>query len=418
MAINSFWQNPFGQNVAQSGVSGPTAGLMGDQPATGSGLFGKWQAINADPVKRDALMAFAGQLLAGGGYSPVKQSGSEIFGRALLASQQARAQAQEQIQKQKQFESQQKLQEAQLNALQNPTTDDIQEFQFAKANGFAGTFEQWQQMRMSGRAEPPASIQEMQTINAQREGAGLKPYSLEEWLRTRAQMTPINPSVQVLGGVPSLVQPTRANPTSPIVQPLSTLEAETGGAQAVKGAEALGSAEGGRYATQIDNGLQAADSTVILRRGIELLDSVKTGGLEAAKLKATNAFGITGADEAELSANLGKAVLSQLRSTFGSAFTEREGERLQQIEANFGKSTEGNRRLLEQAQKLVTRIAERGARAAEATGDVETAQEIRDSLKFSISTAPKKGPSVGAVKDGYRFKGGNPADPKSWEPVK
>lgn len=31
---------------------------------------------------------------------------------------------------------------------------------------------------------------------------------------------------------------------------------------------------------------------------------------------------------------------------------------------------------------------------------------------------PSTGPSVGVVEDGYRFKGGNPADPKNWEKVK
>lgn len=380
-AINPFWQNAFGANAA---MSGSNPGLLGDAPATGSGLFGRFQTFNANPANRDALQAFAAQLLAGGGYSPVPQSGSEIFGRALLASQQARALSLEAAQKKQ-------LQEAQIRNLDEANRAapaSVQEYQYAVQNGYKGTYEEWARLKMSSGAEPPASIQEMQTINAQRTAAGLKPYSLEEWLRTRAQMTPINPTVQMIGQVPNLVQPTRANPTSPIVTPLSTLETEAGGAQTVKGAEATGKATGERYAAQIDNGLQAADSTTILRRGIELLDGVKTGGLEAAKLKATNLFGITGADEAELSANLGKSVLSQLRSTFGAAFTEREGERLQQIEANFGKSTEANRRLLEQAQKIVIRVAERGARAAEATGDAETAQEIRDALKFSISTKP------------------------------
>lgn len=33
------------------------------------------------------------------------------------------------------------------------------------------------------------------------------------------------------------------------------------------------------------------------------------------------------------------------------------------------------------------------------------------------NAAPQGGPQPGAVEDGYRFRGGNPADPNSWEPV-
>jgi hypothetical protein len=31
--------------------------------------------------------------------------------------------------------------------------------------------------------------------------------------------------------------------------------------------------------------------------------------------------------------------------------------------------------------------------------------------------APVQAPQPGAIEDGYRFRGGNPADPNSWEPV-
>jgi hypothetical protein len=41
----------------------------------------------------------------------------------------------------------------------------------------------------------------------------------------------------------------------------------------------------------------------------------------------------------------------------------------------------------------------------------ETAQE-------GATSQPQSGPAIGTVKGGYRFKGGNPADKNSWEPVK
>jgi hypothetical protein len=103
---------------------------------------------------------------------------------------------------------------------------------------------------------------------------------------------------------------------------------------------------------------------------------------------------VTGADEAELSANLGKAVLSQLRATFGAQFTEKEGERLASIEAGFGKSTEGNKRLLQQAEAILDRAARRGLKAAEDSGDTFTAEEIRKSMNFSLDPAAPKAPQI------------------------
>ena len=139
-----------------------------------------------------------------------------------------------------------------------------------------------------------------------------------------------------------------------------------------------------RIQLAINSGLEAADAAPIVRRSMELLDSVKTGGLHNASRGVKQFFGVEGADEAELSANLGKTVLSQLRSTFGAAFTEREGARLADIEAGFGKSPEGNRRLLAQTLKIIERSANRGIKLAEQNGDSLSADEIREALDFTL----------------------------------
>jgi hypothetical protein len=165
-----------------------------------------------------------------------------------------------------------------------------------------------------------------------------------------------------------------------------------------------------RFATQIDEGFAAADALPVINRAIDLLGTVKTGGIHAAALAASNLLGVTGADEAELSNNLGKAVLSQLRSTFGAAFTEREGARLDNIEANFGKSTEGNMRLLEQLQRMVEREALRGINAARLMDDEQTAEMIRESMEFSLSPDPAQ-PSSAAGESGAP----QGVDPELWQ---
>ena len=77
---------------------------------------------------------------------------------------------------------------------------------------------------------------------------------------------------------------------------------------------------------------------------------------------------------------MGKAILAQLKPIFGAAFTAQEGERLEKIEASFGKSTQANVRLIQNVLRTTERAARRGLSAAKAEGDAFTANEIQTIL--------------------------------------
>jgi len=138
-----------------------------------------------------------------------------------------------------------------------------------------------------------------------------------------------------------------------------------------------------RASDLISRGVAAAESTATIRRALALLDVVETGGVDAISLAVKSRLGIEGADEGELSNSLGKSVLSQLRETFGAAFTQAEGERLERIEAGFGKSPATNKRLLQQALRIAENTARRAAREAKKRGTGEDV-DIEDLLTFSL----------------------------------
>jgi len=144
-----------------------------------------------------------------------------------------------------------------------------------------------------------------------------------------------------------------------------------------------------RASALIDRGLAAAESTATIRRAITLLDNVETGGISAISLAVQRKLGIEGADEGELSNSLGKSVLSQLRETFGAAFTESEGARLERIEAGFGKSSATNKRLLQQALRIAERTSQRAIKAAKERGFDSEVADIEDLLTFTLDIQPE-----------------------------
>ena len=145
---------------------------------------------------------------------------------------------------------------------------------------------------------------------------------------------------------------------------------------------AAGRTRGEGQANRVDNtinlGIDAAQGLPLLRRTIGLLDTVETGGLAEAQLRASQYFGVEGADEGELSANLGRAVLSQLKTIFGAQFTEKEGDRLEGYSAGFGRSAAANRRILRQTLTLTEGAVRRALEAALESGDEAAVQQLMD----------------------------------------
>jgi hypothetical protein len=153
--------------------------------------------------------------------------------------------------------------------------------------------------------------------------------------------------------------------------------AETSAKTEAKGAE-------DRAQATIDAGVTASYSLPTMRRSLELLDSVATGGFDNAALRVKQLFGVEGADEGELSGNLGKAVASQLKETFGAAFTNEERKSFERIEAGFGKNAEVNKRLLNNALKVAERKVDSAISRAEARGDTETVEELKSNMQYRL----------------------------------
>lgn len=249
----------------------------------------------------------------------------------------------------------------------------------------------------SGRSEVPAA---MQTLQMRADAAGLVEGTPEyqEFMRTGGNRSGLASAVTRTYDNGTVLQTLPDGSTKVLgpdgneltgedrVQALrKAREEQVEWAAARAGATSRAEGEEKRIQNTIDEGLDAAQGVSTLYRALDLLDSVDTGGFDAAAIKAKQWLGIESADEGELSSSLGKAVLSQLRSTFGAAFTEREGARLEGIEARMGANTATNKRLLQQTLSIVERAANRAIDAAYEIGDTRTARDIEDLLDFRLT---------------------------------
>ncbi len=355
------------------------AGLLG-QPTNYGGLLSPEAQQQA---QREAQMALYSNLLASGGWSDRPVSLGQAIGGAATAGRTAQTQSLDAA-------LQANLLKSQISRnLNGDIPDAVRQYKFARDNGYAGSFEDWKQITQQ-ESKPTAPIQEYTLYATQEKAAGRTPLEYFKWLGERAKLNVGAPfAAGEEGGQRGAFDRRTGGFT-----PRTTVEQEATAAGDIAGGKESGTKSAARVQAQIDAGLDAADALATVRRGRDLLNSIETGGIDSVKLAVTQTFGVTGADEAELSANLGKAVLAQLRATFGAQFTEKEGQRLAEIEAGFGKSTEGNKRLLEQAEKILDRAARRGLRAAQDSGDSFSAEEIANSMNFKLDAAPPPPPTT------------------------
>lgn len=148
-----------------------------------------------------------------------------------------------------------------------------------------------------------------------------------------------------------------------------------------------------QYITEAGEGLRASEAYASLKHASDLIKTVETSGLNQAILKAKQYFGIDAANETDLYNKLGVSIAQQLRPTFGAQFTKAEGDWMQSFSASFGKSSESNKRLIEQGLKLSKLRADRGRKAASNLDDGSFYIESIDSalnLSFGKENSKQK----------------------------
>lgn len=180
-------------------------------------------------------------LLANSGYSPQKRSFGQILGQSAL-------QAREMGQQRMDDEFKRRYMEAQMAAMtgKNQSPNSVKEYEYAKQNGFQGSFQDW--IVAGGQSSRPSSVQEWEFYNA------LPPEQKPLYLEMKR-----NPNFQVkdVNQVPTVINP--SNVAGVRTTPLSTLPQVAQSAEAVKQAEGRGTAVGGAQGAII-GGIQTKGS--------------------------------------------------------------------------------------------------------------------------------------------------------------
>lgn len=260
---------------------------------------------------------------------------------------------------------------------------------------------------------------------------------MEKWLQMNkptdfertAQMAGLSPEQTQAAARQRLVKETTHAPGTQVIM---TQEREE--------SKAVGKGFGEQFMDIQKSGLDAGGKIARFDRLGQLLDGVSTGKLtptttQIAALAQSVGLNIDDKLPAKQAAEaLSNEIALQLRNPSGGAgmpgaLSDKDREFLVGMTPGIAKTPEGNRLIIETAKKLAKREQEvakiareyrkKNGGLDEGFYDELAAYSEKNPLFQAAGTpAPKQaGPAVGAVQDGYRFKGGNPADPNSWQKV-
>lgn len=242
-------------------------GLLGGNQSYG----GLLSAEDQKAAQRQALLAMGSQLMSASGPSPTRVSFGQALGPALMAGQQAGNQyGQDMLQSM--------LLKTKLQKPAGSTPSAVKEYEYAKANGFKGTFEEWKRVA-SAQPQSPAGIQEYEYFQK------LTPDQRKEFLSL--QRSPVVPQVVMVNGVPTLVDRTGSTPPNP----LSTQQSENEAAAAAAAAKARGGVTGEAQGSIEKKALASGGVNDILDLAEPLIDSATGSALGAGRDKLASAFG-------------------------------------------------------------------------------------------------------------------------------
>jgi hypothetical protein len=208
----------------------PRMGFPASPPTAQPNFMSKIQSALGGP---QGMMNMGASLLAGSGPSPVRQNFGSILGQSLLQNQQFQQQQGDSELKKALLMSQIERNKRGTSTVKTPSK--VQEYEYAKQNGFEGSFQEWMRVG-SAQAQVPADIQSFNDFMSR------PPEEQQKWIDFKRNSQPYQ-VVDVAGGRQLL------NKSTGDLAGVSTAEQEATGAAQLAGATAGGKTAGEAAAT-------------------------------------------------------------------------------------------------------------------------------------------------------------------------